>query len=172
MSSTVQPSWSQVGQHAVFPQATRDEVARFEFLARLNVHLSQAVLPGVKLATETCVKPAFEAERGRAPAERHEVHKTMQQDLHYPLWNALRRNTMEQRQRAGRSVVFRQLAALREADLDALLTQSGFPSGAYFETTMKAKTDRRLFPAPSGSESGQEDYGCSPSWTAFGAAKP
>ena len=130
MSSTAQPSWRQVGQHVDFPQATQDEVARFDFLTRLNVHLSQAVLPGVKLGSETCVKPAFEAEHGRA------------------------------------------LAALREADLDALLTQSGFPSGAHFETTMKAKTNRRLFPAPSGSEGGREGCGRSPSWTAFGAAKP
>ena len=45
--TTPQPSWRQVGQHAVFPQATHDEVARFDFLTRLNLHLSQSVLPGV-----------------------------------------------------------------------------------------------------------------------------
>jgi SAM-dependent methyltransferase len=113
--STPQPSWRQVGRHAVFPQATHDEVARFDFLTRLNLHLSQQVLPGVKLAYETRVKPAFENEHGRAPADRHEVRRAMQQDLHYQLWSALRRNTMEMRQQAGRSVVFRQLGALRAA---------------------------------------------------------
>jgi SAM-dependent methyltransferase len=107
------PSWRQVGQHAVFPQATHDEIARFDFLTRLNLHLSQAVLPGVKLAYEQRVKPAFEAAQGRAPADRHEVRKAMQRDLHYQLWSALRRNSMEMRQQAGRSVVFRQLARLR-----------------------------------------------------------
>ena len=391
-----QPSWHQVGRHAVFPKATHDEVARFDFLTRMNLHLSQSLLPGVKLAYEQRVKPAFEAEHGRVPADRHEVRRAMQRDLHYQLWSALRRNTMEQRQQAGRSVVFRQLAELRavadgfnegaaslqldpsveqpryaravdthcmpgsyhtevvdrdiaaganydaglfvttagalgrysdgggqavvdwlqqhrpgfkpkrvldigctighnavplaqafpdaevvavdtatpvlryghararslgvenivfrqangealpfedgtfdlvttamfwhetstaamprimkevhrvlrpggltlhleqpqyagmdpfvafmrdwdtynnnepfwtrmhEADLDALLTQGGFAPGAYFETTMQAKTDRTLFPAPSGSAGGQEDYGRSPSWTAFGAEK-
>ena len=83
--STVQgtPSWRQVGQHAVFPQATHDEVARFDFLTRLNMHLSQAVLPGVSKAYESRVKPAFVQDQGRAPQDRHEVRRAMQRDLHY-----------------------------------------------------------------------------------------
>ena len=113
-SSPPQPSWREVGRHAVFPQATHDEVARFDFLTRLNLHLSQAVLPGVKKAWESRVKPAFVAEHGRTPADRHEVRKAMQADLHYQLWSALRRNSMEMRQQAGRSLVFRQLGALRD----------------------------------------------------------
>ncbi len=114
-----QPSWRQLGEHAVSPRATHDEVARFDFLMRLNLHLSQAVLPGVKQAYETRVKPAFEAVHGREPADRHEVRRAMQKDLHYQLWSALRRNTMEQRQQAGRSVVYRQLGELR-AKADSL----------------------------------------------------
>lgn len=117
--STPQPSWRQVGRHAVFPEASHDEIARFDFLTRLNLHLSQNVLPGVRKAWETRVKPAFEAEHGRAPADRHEVRRAMQADLHYQLWSALRRNTMEMRQQAGRSLVFRQLEQLR-AKADAL----------------------------------------------------
>ena len=113
-ATPAQPSWRQVGRHAVFPQATHDEIARFDFLTRLNMHLSQSVLPGVKRAYESRVKPAFVAEHGRAPQDRHEVRRAMQADLHYQLWSALRRNTMEQRQQAGRSVVFRQLGALRD----------------------------------------------------------
>lgn len=114
-SKPPQPSWRQVGRHAVFPQATHDEIARFDHLTRLNMHLSQVLLPGVKMAYQRRVQPAFVTEHGRAPADRHEVRRAMQQDLHYQLWSALRRNTMEQRQQAGRSVVFRQLAALRAA---------------------------------------------------------
>ena len=113
-TATPTPSWRQIGRHAVFPQATHDETARFDFLARLNMHLSQKVLPGVRTAYETRVKPAFADEHGRGPQDRHEVRRAMQPDLHYQLWSALRRNTMEQRQQAGRSVVFRQLADLRE----------------------------------------------------------
>jgi hypothetical protein len=48
--STATPSWRQVGRHAVFPQATHDEIARFDCLSRLNKHLSQRVLPGVRAA--------------------------------------------------------------------------------------------------------------------------
>lgn len=118
-SPSVTPSWRQVGQHAVFPQASHDEIARFDFLTRLNMHLSQAVLPGVRMAWETRVKPAFEQARGRPPLDRHEVRRAMQADLHYQFWSALRRNSMEARQQAGRSVVFRQLASLR-AKADAL----------------------------------------------------
>ena len=117
--TTPQPSWRQVGRHAVFPQATHDEVARLDHLTRMNMHLSQSVLPGVRQAYDMRVKPAFTAEHGRAPANRHEVRTAMQQDLHYQLWSALRRNTMEQRQQAGRSMVFRQLGTLRAA-ADAL----------------------------------------------------
>lgn len=115
MSTAATPSWRQVGQHAVFPQATHDEIARFDFLTRLNMHLSQKVLPGVRQAWETRVKPAFVAEHRREPTDRHEVRRAMQRDLHYQLWSSLRRNSMEMRQQAGRSVVFRQLAALRDA---------------------------------------------------------
>jgi ubiquinone/menaquinone biosynthesis C-methylase UbiE len=111
---TAPPSWRQVGQHAVFPQGTHDEVARFDFLTRLNTHLSQAVLPGVRKAYEARVKPAFQSQHGRAPADRHEVRRAMQADLYYQFWSALRRNSMEMRQQAGRSVVFRQLQALRD----------------------------------------------------------
>jgi ubiquinone/menaquinone biosynthesis C-methylase UbiE len=113
-SITTPPSWRQVGQHAVFPQGTHDEVARFDFLTRLNMHLSQAVLPGVRKAYEARVKPAFQTQHGRAPADRHEVRRAMQADLYYQFWSALRRNSMEMRQQAGRSVVFRQLGALRD----------------------------------------------------------
>ena len=113
------PSWRQVGQHAVFPQASHDEIARFDFLTRLNMHLSQALLPGVRMAYEGRVKPAYIQAHGSAPPDRHAVRRAMQRDLHYQLWSALRRNSMEARQQAGRSVVFRQLGALR-AKADAL----------------------------------------------------
>ena len=132
--ATATPSWREVGQHAVFPQATHDEVTRFDFLTRLNMHLSQKVLPGVKKAFESRVKPAFVAERGRAPADRHEVRRAMQADLHYQLWSALRRNSLESRQQAGRSLVFRQLGALRTV-------ADGFNEGApglKLDTNLKA----------------------------------
>ncbi len=114
-TSTAPPSWRQVGRHAVFPQASHDEVARFDALTRLNMHLSQTLLPGVQRAWESRVNPALTTELGRAPKDRHEVRHAMRRDLHYQFWSALRRNSMEMRQQAGRSLVFRQLSALRDA---------------------------------------------------------
>ena len=83
------------------------------------MHLSQGLLPGVRMAYGGRVKPAYIQEHGSAPPDRHAVRRAMQRDLHYQLWSALRRNSMEARQQAGRSVVFRQLGALR-AKADAL----------------------------------------------------
>ena len=106
------PPWSKIGRHGVFPEATHDEIARFNFLANLNKHLAGAIGPGNKLAYETRVKPKFRAEHGRDPETRQEVRKAMNRDPLHQMWSALRRNTMEMRQQAGRSMVLRQIDEL------------------------------------------------------------
>ncbi|MCA1857375.1 class I SAM-dependent methyltransferase [Massilia oculi] len=106
------PSWSQLGRHAMLPEASHDEVARFDLLAQMNVFLSQQLAPGVRLSYEKRTLPAFVAEHGREPADRHEIRRAMQKDPAFQFWSALRRNAMEQRQQAGRSLVFRQLGRL------------------------------------------------------------
>ncbi|RMF10418.1 MAG: SAM-dependent methyltransferase, partial [Alphaproteobacteria bacterium] len=99
------PPWHKVGRHDVFPEAKHDEIARFNFLANLNKHLASVIGPGNQLAYETRVKPKFRAEHGPHPQSRHEGRKAMSRDPHYQIWSALRRNTMEMRQQAGRSMV-------------------------------------------------------------------
>jgi SAM-dependent methyltransferase len=106
------PPYSLVGKHGVSPDFTHDERARFNFLAQLNTHLAAHVVPGNARAYETRVKPAFEAEHGRAPVDRHEVRKAMLRDSHFQTWSALRRSSMELRQQNGREVVLRQLDKL------------------------------------------------------------
>lgn len=103
------PSWQALTQHAVFPKANHDEVARMNVLTHLNYHLSARVLPGVKLSYEQRVKPAFVNSQGREPASRHEIRQAMVQDSYFQFWSALRRNTMEMRHQAGRSMVLRQI---------------------------------------------------------------
>ena len=103
------PPYSLVGKHGVSPDFTHDERARFNFLAQLNTHLAAHVVPGNARAYETRVKPAFEAEHGRAPLDRHEVRQAMLRDSHFQTWSALRRSSMELRQQNGREVVLRQL---------------------------------------------------------------
>lgn len=103
------PTWRALSQHAIFPEANHDEVARMNVLTHLNYHLSSRVVPGVKQSYEQRVKPAFIASHGREPENRHEIRRAMQQDGYFQFWSALRRNTMEMRQQAGRSLVLRQI---------------------------------------------------------------
>ncbi len=113
------PDFRVVGQHAVFPETTHDEIERINFLAQMNRHLAARVLPGLPGAFRARVEPAFRARHGRAPADRHEVRRALLDDASFATWSALRRLTMEQRQQAGRWTVLRQrerLAAIA-ADL-------------------------------------------------------
>lgn len=115
MSKMVPPPWNVIGKHGVFPKATHDETARYNFLTNMNIHLSHDVLPGVKTAYDTRAVPAFEQAQGRPPKDRREVRKLMESDPYYQIWSALRRNTMEMRQQNGRSMVYRQWDALNQA---------------------------------------------------------
>ena len=103
------PSWDVLTKHEVFADANHDEVARLNFLTHLNVHLSASVLPGVKVAYDKQVEPEFEQKHGRKPDSRHEVRAAMLENGYFQMWSALRRNTMEMRQQAGRSQVLRQI---------------------------------------------------------------
>ncbi len=108
------PDYRAVGTHGVLPETSHDQTERYNFLAHLNRHLAANVVPGVARAYETRVAPAFERKHGRKPADRREVRKALAEEPLYQAWSALRRNTMEMRQQAGRSVVLPQLEALLE----------------------------------------------------------
>jgi ubiquinone/menaquinone biosynthesis C-methylase UbiE len=105
----IPPSWNEVGKHGIFPEARHDDVARFNFLANLNKHLALTLGPGNKLAYERRVLPAFHAREGHPPKTRHDVRKALAADPFHQMWSGLKRNSMEMRQQAGRSMVFRQL---------------------------------------------------------------
>ena len=106
------PSWQHVGRHDVFPRSGHDDTARFDFLANLNGYLATRLSPKVRVAYEKRARPAFEQAEGRSPQTRQEVRKAMLGDPTYQTWSALRRNTMEMRQQAGRGLVLRQLGEL------------------------------------------------------------
>ncbi len=108
------PPYNLVGKHGVSPTFTHDDNARFNFLAQLNTHLAATVVPANARAYESRVKPQFEAEHGREPADRHEVRRAMLRDPLFQTWSALRRSSMELRQQNGREVILRQLASLNE----------------------------------------------------------
>ena len=102
------PAWNAVGRHDVFPKANHDEVARFNFLTNLNIHLASQVLPGVRKAFDKRV------DEGAVPSNRREVGELLKREPVYQLWSSLRRNTMEMRQQNSRAMVFRQLPNLVE----------------------------------------------------------
>ncbi|NMP32017.1 class I SAM-dependent methyltransferase [Thalassotalea sp. M1531] len=109
MATKTLPSWDVITKHDVFADANHDEVARLNFLTHLNVHLSANVLPGVKNAYETQVKPEFIKAQGHEPENRHQLRAAITQNHTFQMWSALRRNTMEMRQQAGRAQVLRQI---------------------------------------------------------------
>lgn len=115
------PDYRVVGKHAVFPETSHDEIARLNFLAQMNRHLSTRVMPHVKTAWDKRAGPAFEARTGRAPEDRHEVRKALTQDPAFQTWSALRRMTMEQRQQAGRWTTIRQAESLAARARDLTL---------------------------------------------------
>ncbi len=110
----IPPPYTMVGTHGVFPQASHDERARFNFLANMGKHIASTLGPGNRLAWDNRALPKFRAKHGREPTDRFEVRRAMNQDPYHRFWSALKRNNMEMRQQNGRSIVLRQLD-----DLDA-----------------------------------------------------
>ncbi len=107
----VPPPYGAVARHGVFPAVAHDEAARFNFLANLNKALA-GFSAGNSLAYQGRVLPAFRAEHGRDPHDRFEIRRAMNADPWHRFWSALKRNSMEMRQQAGRSLVLRQLDRL------------------------------------------------------------
>src|SRR5471030_2357593 len=112
MKHDVPPPYTAVERHAVFPEPSHDEAARFDFLANLNKYLSGTLGVGNTRAYETRVLPAFRAEHGRDPADRFEIRHAMNRDPWHRFCSALKRNSMEMRQQNGRQMVLRQLDEL------------------------------------------------------------
>lgn len=112
MKQDVPPPYTTVARHAVFAVPTHDEAARYDFVTSMNKYLSGTIGAGNRIAYETRVLPAFEAEHGRKPVDRFEIRDAMNQDPWHRYWSALKRNTMEMRQQNGRAITLRQIDEL------------------------------------------------------------
>lgn len=106
------PPITEAAQHAMYPDMSHDERARFNFHGCLYKAISTEVSPGNPLSYEKRVLPKFKKEQGREPDTRHEVRRAMSGDPFHSFWGALRRNTMEMRQVNGQLVTLRQLDEL------------------------------------------------------------
>ena len=100
--------------HAMSPEPTHDEIARFNFLANFNKYMASSVVAGNAVAFERRVGPNWVRQQGSLPEDRHTIRAAMQADPYYQMWSSLRRAGMEMRQQAGRSLVLRQAGALRD----------------------------------------------------------
>lgn len=111
------PSYHYIHRHELLPRVNHDEAARFNFLANLGVHLGSQIFPRLPTVYAERVVPGYRARTGREPATGQDVKAAVERDPSFQTWSALRRDMMEQRQRAGRAVVYRQLPDLiREAE--------------------------------------------------------
>ena len=106
--------WTDIGRHALLPEASHDEVVRFDVIAQLNTLLAGRLAPAVRSSFEGRVSPEWKIRQGHEPRDRHEVAEAMSRDPAWRSWSLVRRNTMEMRQQAGRSLVARQATALRD----------------------------------------------------------
>lgn len=107
------PAWHHVARHAVMPEPTHDEMARFNFLANLTKRISM-LSPGNRIAWDRRVQPSFNREHGHPIEDRADARTAMLADPYFQAWSAIRRANMEMRQQAGRSMVLRQINELND----------------------------------------------------------
>jgi len=96
------------------PVATHDDIARFNFLANFNKFMAGVVVSGNAVVFKARAAPQWASRHGSPPETRREIREAMREDPYYRMWSALRRTGMEMRQQAGRTLVLRQMQALRD----------------------------------------------------------
>lgn len=101
-------------QHDMLPRAAPEEFSRQEFVKSLKVFLATRVAVGNRPSYDQRVLPAFRAEHGREPADRHEIKSGMEQDGFYRFWSSCQRSSQEMMWRCCQKSVERQLPELQQ----------------------------------------------------------
>lgn len=81
--------------HEMLPDFDQDERALQDFVTSFRAHLASRIRPGLRDVYEKRVKPAFERESRREPADKNEVGEQMVQDPYYQFWSAMQRKSQE-----------------------------------------------------------------------------
>lgn len=113
-SIDVPPPVTAAKRHELYPEMQHDDRARLNFIMACYRMTANVLTPGNEQVYNSRVKPEFEAQNQRPPANRQEVRQLMNQDPFHSLWSALRRNLMEMRQQTGRQVVLKQNQTLAD----------------------------------------------------------
>ncbi len=100
------------GAHAMLPATDHDEAARMEFVFSFKEHVTKDVAAGNKSVFERRVSPALVRSLGRAPKDRHEVHRIIKHDPYWQMSGSLSRLYQELKQEVGESVAHRRIDEL------------------------------------------------------------
>lgn len=98
--------------HPLLPEATHDELARQNFVKSYKLHIATKIVPGNKTIYDDRVRPRFEAAMGRAPENRREVQKAMEEEPYYRMWGSLFRVSQEMSWHSVETSVERQIGSL------------------------------------------------------------
>ncbi|MEO9599423.1 class I SAM-dependent methyltransferase [Parasphingorhabdus sp.] len=85
----------QQSHHAALPQATHDEAARQEFTKSFKGFIQSTLLPGLTPIYNEQVKPAFQKEHGREPADRRDIRSAMVKNLYFQHYASANRVAQE-----------------------------------------------------------------------------
>ena len=69
--------------HGMLPEISPEEFSHQEFVKSLKIFLATDVAPGNAMTYEKEVLPAFRAEHGRDPEDRHEIKAVMEKNDYY-----------------------------------------------------------------------------------------
>ena len=98
--------------HEMMPTPTHDEDARQQHILAFKCYMTDNVYPKDVHVYEKVAKPKFERENRRAPKDRHEVRKLMEQEFSYQWWSTIARTLQEQMWDNVGEIVERQLPSL------------------------------------------------------------
>ena len=99
-------------RHAVLPRPNHDESARQDFVKSLKLYLATNISPRNRLVYDHMAKPEFERVNGRAPENRHEVRKIMNEQPYYRFWSSMLRTSQEMMWTSCQTPIERQLVDL------------------------------------------------------------
>jgi SAM-dependent methyltransferase len=82
-------------RHALLPEETHDEAARYAFVSTLRKMFTTELFPGMRTVYQERQRPAFEAKHGRAPESVREASQLMEQSFYYRGANVIGRAAQE-----------------------------------------------------------------------------
>ena len=85
----------QQAPHGILPQATPDEASRQEFVKSLKQYIQGNILPGLGPVYQTRAAQNYARDKGRAPADRHEIRRAMVTDAYFQNYAAVNRISQE-----------------------------------------------------------------------------